>query len=107
MCRVLEITTSAYYQFAHRRTSAAQTKQVQIIGAIKIIRLEKHHDAYGSEREPADGRISTEERAAETLRTAHRAINQEWFDGEPSQEEIPEEVWNRNDAGWDGHRVAT
>lgn len=50
LCRVLEITTAAYYRFAHRATSAAQTKQMQIIGAIKTIRLEKHHDAYGSPR---------------------------------------------------------
>lgn len=63
------------------------------------------------EREPADGRIEPEERAAETLSAAHRAINQEWFDGEPASEEfaeeIPEEVWNRNEAWWDGSRITT
>lgn len=59
------------------------------------------------EREPADGRIDTEERAAQTLNAAHRAINDEWFEDEPSQEPIPEEVWNRNDAWWDGSRVNT
>lgn len=59
------------------------------------------------QREPADGKISTEERAAETLSAAHRAINDEWFEGEPLPEDIPEEVWNRNDAWWDGSRVTT
>ncbi|QEF96322.1 hypothetical protein Mal15_03490 [Stieleria maiorica] len=59
------------------------------------------------QREPADGKISTEERAAETLRAAHRAVNQELFESEAAQEEIPEEVWNRNDAWWDGSRVTT
>ncbi|QDV88640.1 AAA family ATPase [Planctomycetes bacterium TBK1r] len=59
------------------------------------------------QREPADGRISTEERAAETLRAAHRAVNAELFEGEAAQEDIPEEVWNRNDAWWDGSRVTT
>jgi DNA repair exonuclease SbcCD ATPase subunit len=59
------------------------------------------------QREPADGRISTEERAAEMISAAHRAIKEELFEGESMSEEIPEEVWNRNDAWWDGHRVAT
>lgn len=59
------------------------------------------------EREPADGRISTEERAAQTINAAHRAIKDEWFDSDTSQENIPDEVWDRNDAWWDGHRVTT
>jgi uncharacterized protein YhaN len=59
------------------------------------------------EREPADGRISTEERAAETVHAALRAIDGETFEGDPASEEIPEEVWDRSSAWWDGHRVAT
>ncbi|MEO1524197.1 MAG: AAA family ATPase [Planctomycetota bacterium] len=58
------------------------------------------------EREPADGRQSTEERAAETLRAAQGAIHQEWL-GEEAPEDIPDEVWNRNSAWWDGSRVST
>ena len=58
------------------------------------------------EREPADGRQSTEERAAETLRAAQGALNEEWL-GEETPEDIPEEVWNRNSAWWDGSRVST
>ncbi|KAA5541043.1 AAA family ATPase [Roseiconus nitratireducens] len=59
------------------------------------------------EREPADGKISTEERAAKTLNAAHRAINDEWFDDQADPEDIPEEIWNRNNAWWDGSRVTT
>lgn len=50
MCRVLEVTAAAYYASIDRGASAAQSKQEQIIDAIKTIRLEKHHDAYGSPR---------------------------------------------------------
>ena len=57
------------------------------------------------EREPADGHISTEERAAETISAAHRAIEEEWFDDQPAGEDIPDEVWDRNNAWWDGSRV--
>ena len=59
------------------------------------------------EREPADGHLSTEERAADTLRAAERAISDEWYEGQPVEESIPDEIWNRNDAWWDGHRVTT
>ncbi|MEL6105742.1 MAG: AAA family ATPase [Planctomycetota bacterium] len=58
------------------------------------------------EREPADGRQSTEERAAETLRAAQGALNEEWL-GQEAPEDIPDEVWNRNAAWWDGSRVST
>jgi uncharacterized protein YhaN len=59
------------------------------------------------EREPADGKISTEERAASTLNAAHRAINRQREGEAEIPEDIPEEVWNRNDAWWDGSRVNT
>ncbi|MCA9137834.1 MAG: AAA family ATPase [Planctomycetales bacterium] len=59
------------------------------------------------QREPAEGRTRTETRVTETLNAAHRAINDEWFDEEPPSEQIPEEVWNRSDAWWDGSRVST
>ena len=58
------------------------------------------------EREPADGRQSTEERAAETLRAAQGALSEEWL-GDEIPEDIPDEVWDRNAAWWDGSRVST
>ena len=50
LCRVLAVSTAAYYQFVRRPVSAAQAKQDQITEAMKTIRLEKYHDAYGSLR---------------------------------------------------------
>lgn len=50
MCRVLEVTTSAFYQFTGRPPSVTQAKQVEITQAIETIHNEKHHDAYGSPR---------------------------------------------------------
>jgi transposase InsO family protein len=50
LCRVLEVSTAAYYQFIRRPVSAAQEKRAQITQAIETIRLEKYHDAYGSVR---------------------------------------------------------
>ena len=60
------------------------------------------------EREPADGEISAEERAAGALNAARQAIDSEWSGEEvESEEPIPEEIWNRNNAWWDGKRVTT
>lgn len=50
LCRVLEVTRAAYYQFVGRDPSETDTKQTQITQAIHEIRLEKHYDAYGSPR---------------------------------------------------------
>lgn len=50
LCRVLEVTASAYYQFVDRPLSAASVKQAQVTAAIEKIHSEKHHDAYGSPR---------------------------------------------------------
>ncbi|WP_085980291.1 IS3-like element ISRba6 family transposase [Rhodopirellula baltica] len=50
LCRTLEVTRAAYYRFAGRGPTATEIKQTQIIQAVKEIRLEKHHDAYGSPR---------------------------------------------------------
>jgi len=50
MCRVLDVTASAFYPFAVRSPSAAETRQAQITKAIETIHGEKHHDAYGSPR---------------------------------------------------------
>ncbi|MEM6473150.1 MAG: hypothetical protein AAF802_26550, partial [Planctomycetota bacterium] len=77
------------------------------------------------EREPADGKISEEEREAEhvnqtRMNAANRndegtdrygdSFDEEYADEVRSIEEdaIPEEVWNRDDASWwDGSRIAT
>ncbi len=57
------------------------------------------------EREPLTSEIPTEQRAAETLSAAQQAIESEWL-GEPGgSEEIPEDVWNRNEAWWDGSQI--
>src|SRR6056297_2007659 len=50
MCRVLDVTASAFYPFAVRSPSATETRQAQITKAIETIHGEKHHDAYGSPR---------------------------------------------------------
>lgn len=50
LCRVLEVTTAAFYSFAARPKPATQSKQEQLIEAIKTIRMERHLDAYGSPR---------------------------------------------------------
>ncbi|QDT12914.1 Integrase core domain protein [Planctomycetes bacterium K23_9] len=48
LCRTLEVTRAAYYQFTSREPTANQTKQIQITQAIREVRKKKHHDAYGS-----------------------------------------------------------
>jgi transposase InsO family protein len=44
------VTRAAYYQFVARDPTATQVKQMQITQAIREIRSQKHHDAYGSPR---------------------------------------------------------
>jgi hypothetical protein len=48
MCRVLDVSASAFYQFAGRPRSATEAKLVGITEAIKTVHNDKHHDAYGS-----------------------------------------------------------
>ena len=50
MCRVLDVSTAAFYQFVGRPASAIQVKQAEVTNAIVKIHSEKHHDAYGSPR---------------------------------------------------------
>ncbi|QDS95086.1 Integrase core domain protein [Roseimaritima multifibrata] len=50
LCRALEVSTAAFYQFVGRPASAAKTKQAEVTSAIVKIHSEKHHDAYGSPR---------------------------------------------------------
>ncbi|TWU09902.1 Integrase core domain protein [Novipirellula galeiformis] len=50
LCRTLEVTRAAYYQFSRRDGTTTEQKEMQITQAIKRIRLERHHDAYGSPR---------------------------------------------------------
>ncbi|MGB7344004.1 MAG: AAA family ATPase [Pirellulaceae bacterium] len=57
------------------------------------------------EREPLSSEVSTEQRAAETLMAAQRAIDSEWLGESNASEEIPEDVWNRQDSWWDGSQV--
>lgn len=59
------------------------------------------------QREPADGKISEDERLAETINIHNRAEVDPDLESEQAAEEIPEDVWNRNAAWWDGHRVTT
>ena len=59
------------------------------------------------QREPADGRISDDERVAETINIHNRADVDPDLESAEATEQIPEEVWNRNAAWWDGHRVTT
>lgn len=58
------------------------------------------------QREPADGQIDADERSAEKLNAAYRADEGQWAE-ESHEEPIPDEVWDRNDAWWDGSRVAS
>ena len=58
------------------------------------------------EREPADGKIDDDELAAESLTAAHRVVSDELLEGEVGVSEIPEEIWERNHADWDGSRQA-
>lgn len=50
MCRVLEVSTTAFYQFVGRPASAVKIWQADVTDAIVKIHSEKHHDAYGSPR---------------------------------------------------------
>ena len=50
MCRVLEVSTAAFYQFVGRPASASKIKQAEVTDAIVKIHSEKHHDSYGSPR---------------------------------------------------------
>ena len=50
LCRALQVTRAAYYQFTHRAVTESEAKQVQIITVIDEVRLQKHYDAYGSPR---------------------------------------------------------
>ncbi|MEM0927013.1 MAG: hypothetical protein AAGJ83_13310, partial [Planctomycetota bacterium] len=67
------------------------------------------------EREPADGKISEDERVAAEINAADRADSErdfpndepaEWIESFAESEAIPEEVLNRDHASWDGSRVA-
>ncbi|WP_345328554.1 IS3 family transposase [Novipirellula rosea] len=50
LCRTLEVTRAAYYQFVGRNVTTTEKKETQITQAIKRVQLERHHDAYGSPR---------------------------------------------------------
>jgi len=50
MCRVLEVSTAAFYQFVGRPASAIKTRQAEVTDAIVKIHSQKRHDAYGSPR---------------------------------------------------------
>ena len=50
LCRVLQVTRAAYYQFTHRVVTESEAKQAQIIAVIDQVRSQKHYDAYGSPR---------------------------------------------------------
>ncbi|WP_442505482.1 IS3 family transposase [Novipirellula sp. SH528] len=50
LCRTLEVTRAAYYQFAGRDITTTENRETQITQAIKRVHLERHHDAYGSPR---------------------------------------------------------
>lgn len=50
LCRVLEVSTAAYYQFVDRPASLTKIRQAQVTDAIVKIHSERHHDAYGSPR---------------------------------------------------------
>ncbi|QDT13330.1 AAA family ATPase [Planctomycetes bacterium K23_9] len=57
------------------------------------------------EREPLTSEIPTEQRAAETLSAAQRALDSEWLGDQNASEDMPEDVWNRNDSWWDGSQI--
>ncbi|WP_436714695.1 AAA family ATPase [Roseiconus lacunae] len=58
------------------------------------------------QREPADGQISSDEQAAARVNESYRSEREAREYGE-GEENIPDEVWDRNDAWWDGSRVAS
>jgi len=62
------------------------------------------------QREPADGVEDRSEREARLRlaaeETTHRVLREQWIDDEEDSKAVPDEVWDRNDAWWDGHRIS-
>lgn len=59
------------------------------------------------QREPADGHVDADERSAAKLNHAYRDEEEGRIDESIESESIPDEVWDRTDAWWDGSRVAS
>ncbi|OYP37276.1 ATP-binding protein [Rhodopirellula sp. MGV] len=59
------------------------------------------------QREPADGQISSDERAAARINGEFKSGSEPQWNENSDEENIPDEVWDRNDAWWDGSRVAS
>lgn len=50
LCRVLQVTRAAYYQFTHREVNEPEANRTEITRVIEEIHLQKYHDVYGSPR---------------------------------------------------------
>ena len=50
LCRVLEVTRSAFYKWMNRSTTPTQAKQMQILSEIKRVHTLPRHQDYGSPR---------------------------------------------------------
>ncbi|NNE01004.1 MAG: AAA family ATPase [Pirellulaceae bacterium] len=61
--------------------------------------------AWFETTESAEEVIPTEQRAANTLLAAQRALDAEAARAMNVDAEIPEDVWNRSGSWWDGHQV--